>query len=125
VNAVDNVVESSALQRAIESFSQRANANEHVRRLTRDWQTPIFVQATDEGGCYRLLRTDGLITGVEPAELPQHETLLLRGRGLLLEDLFSGRTHPLNAYNDGDLEIYGSQQDQIKLDSISLLIWGA
>ncbi len=116
----------SALQRAIEGFSQRANANEHVRRLTRDWQAQIFVQDIDDGGCYRLLRADGLITGVERTGLPQHEPLLLlRGRGPLLEALFSGRTHPLSAFNDGDLEIYGSQPDQIKLDSISLLIWGA
>jgi hypothetical protein len=116
----------SPLQRAIEDFSRRANANEHVQRLTRDWHAQIFVEATDEGDCFRLLRSDGRITGVERTAVPRDDgLLLLRGRQALLSAMFSGQTHPLNAYNDGDLEIYGPQPDQIKLDAISLLIWGA
>jgi hypothetical protein len=115
----------SPLLHVIEGFARRANANAHVRRLARDWQTQIYVEATDSSDCYCMQLADGLITGVERAPVPLHETLLLRGRGPLLAAVFGGQLHPLNAFNDGDLEIYGSQPDQVKLDAISLLIWGA
>lgn len=110
---------------AIEGFAQRANANVHVRKLARNWHTQIFVEGTDPSSCYCMRLVDGLITDIEPAPVPQHETLLLRGRTPLLVAVFGGLLHPLTAYNDGDLEIYGSQPDQVKLDAISLLVWGA
>lgn len=120
-----NTLVTSPLLHAIEGFAQRANANEHVRRLARDWHTQIYVEGTDPSSCYCMRLVDGLITGIERAPVPEHETLLLRGRTPLLAAVFGGLLHPLTAYNDGDLEIYGSQPDQVRLDAISLLVWGA
>ena len=115
----------SALHSALDGFSLRANANTNVRQLARAWRTQLYVQATDSPDCFRLQVADGVIVGIEQVEPPVHETLLLRGGADLLESMFNGQVHPLSAYTDGEIEIYGPQADQIKLDAISLLIWGA
>jgi hypothetical protein len=115
----------SNLQNAIEAFAQRVNANPHVLKLTEALQTQLHVEVLEAGECFRLPVVEGAITGVERVPAPQHETLLLRGRAAVLEAIFEGRMHPLAAFNQGELEVYGPQPDQIRLDAISLLIWGA
>ena len=68
----------------------------------------------------------GRVEGVEPTgEEPGDEALLLRAPAPVLERVFSGALSPLGAYTDGQLEVYGSQKDQIKLDVIALVLWGA
>jgi hypothetical protein len=113
------------LGHALREFSVRVNGHSHVRALARKWQTSLYVQGLDSPECFRLVLEEGQIVKIEPTEPPTHDTLLLRGDTQVLESVFSGRLHPLSAYNEGQLEMYGPQADQIKLDAISLLIWGA
>lgn len=113
------------LERALHAFSVRANGHAHVRDLARHWQTEFYVESTDSPNCFRLVLREGEIVGVESTTPPTHETLLLRGNAQVLQAVFSGSQHPLTAYNEGYLQIYGPQADQNKLDAISLLIWGA
>ena len=115
----------SNLQQSMAAFAQRANANPHVCKLTEALQTQLHVEVLEAGDCYRLPVVAGAITGVDRVPVPTHETLLLRGRAPVLEAIFDGRMHPLVAFNRGELEVYGPQPDQIRLDAISLLIWGA
>jgi len=56
---------------------------------------------------------------------PGDDALLLRADQAILQKIFSGNLSPLGAYTDGLLEVYGSQKDQIKLDVIALVVWGA
>lgn len=113
------------LERALHAFSARANGHAHVRDLVRHWKTEFYVQSSDSLSCFRLVLRDGEIIDVETTTPPIHEVLLLRGETDVLRAVFSGSEHPLTAYNEGHLQIYGPQADQNKLDAISLLIWGA
>jgi putative sterol carrier protein len=110
---------------ALQNFSVRVNGHSHLRTLARKWQTSLYVQSLDSSECFHLVLNEGQIVQIEPSEPPTHDTLLLRGETQVLESIFSGDLHPLSAFNEGNLEMYGPQADQIKLDAISLLIWGA
>lgn len=113
------------LGHALREFSVRVNGHSHVRVLARNWQTSLHVQSLDSPECFRLVLKEGQIVEIASIEPPTHDALLLRGETRVLESVFSGGLHPLSAYNEGQLEMYGPQADQIKLDAISLLIWGA
>jgi hypothetical protein len=39
-------------------------------------------------------------------------------------DLFSGRITPTEPYLNGTLRVLGSEEDVMRLDFISLMIWG-
>ena len=68
----------------------------------------------------------GGIHDVRPTDAePGDEALLLRGGSDVLQAVFSGTRSPLGAYTDGELEVYGNPKDQIKLDVIALVLWGA
>jgi hypothetical protein len=115
-----------AVMDALERFRARANASERVRRITAAWHPPVFVECSDTGARYRLLLSDGGITGIDPTDAePDESALLIRGECRVLAAVFGGALHPLRAYNDGELEVYGAQGDQVKLDAISLVVWGA
>jgi len=111
---------------ALQRFRLKANASDRVRRITAVWHPSLFVECLDTGARYRLSIDDGLIAPIDRTDSePGDSALLIRGDSAVLAAVFAGTRHPLHAYNDGELEVYGSQGDQVKLDAISLVIWGA
>lgn len=116
----------SELFKSLSYFQQRANANVAVRRIAASWSQRLVVECRDSGVAYELDVRDGQLSDVRPRASQDDESgLLIRGEERLLSQVFAGTVHPIRAYNDGDLEVYGEQRDQVKLDAISLAIWGA
>ena len=111
---------------SLSRFQERANTNAAVRRIAAGWSQKLVVECRDTGAAYQLDITDGHIADVRPrADATDEPGLLIRGEEVLLSQVFAGSVHPIRAYNDGVLEVYGDQRDQVKLDAISLVIWGA
>jgi hypothetical protein len=111
---------------ALQRFRLKANASERVRRITATWHPTLFVECTDTGARYRLCIDGGAIAAIDRTySEPDDAALLIRGDSGVLAAVFGGSIHPLHAYNDGELQVYGSQSDQVKLDAVSLVIWGA
>ncbi len=116
----------SGLQQLLGGFAGRVNAQPSLRSTLAGWSPEFFIQAPDSGETFRVHFQAGQVQDVRPtADEPGDEALLLRGDSALLESVFDGRRSPLGAYTDGELEVYGSPKDQIKLDVIALVLWGA
>lgn len=110
----------------LNGFQAEVNGSSRARKITAGWSSDLFIECADTGVIYGLRIDDGALCGVEeriPAA--DREVLLIRGQTDLLRRVFSKQTHPLAAFTAGDLEIYGPQRDQAKLDAVSLVIWGA
>ena len=111
---------------ALQRFRLKANASERVRKITAAWHPTLFVECLDTGTRYQLRIGDGVIAPIDVTDAePGESALLVRGDSAVLSAVFAGSLHPLHAYNDGALEVYGSPSDQVKLDAISLVVWGA
>ena len=109
----------------LDAFVGRMNAQPRLTALLKNWQPDFRVEVRDADAGYRFVFRDGRVDCVEPVrDEPQDRTLLLRGDATTLHAMFSGELNPLHAHSDGLIEIYGSEKDQIKLDTIVLIVWG-
>jgi hypothetical protein len=116
----------SALHHVLGSFAGRVNEHPALRSTLAGWTPEFFIQARDSGDTFRVNMAGGRIADVLPTAVePGDNALLLRGDCELLEQVFQGQQSPLGAYTDGQLEVYGPTKDQIKLDVIALVLWGA
>ncbi len=107
---------------ALENFATECNQNQRLRQMNRDWTRLVELWATDTD--LRLwLRSDaGLISaGVGSAA---DADLKISAREDILREVFSGTITPTEPYNAGDLLVKGRQDDMMRLDIITLLIWG-
>lgn len=116
----------SRLHGLLDGFAGRINAAPTLRGTLAGWSPDFYIQARDSGDTFRVRFAGGRVDGVQPTgDEPGDDALLLRADGHTLEQVFSGAMSPLGAYTDGALEVYGSPKDQIKLDVIALVLWGA
>ena len=116
----------NALLELLRGFAERVNGEVNLRGTLAGWTPDFFIQASDTGDTVEVRIAGGRVDGVSPAARePGDEALLLRAATPVLERVFRGAVSPLGAYTDGLLEVYGSQKDQIKLDVIALVLWGA
>jgi hypothetical protein len=116
----------SSLQGVLGRFAERMNTTASLRSTLAGWNPEFYIQARDSGDTWRVCIEAGSVKGVQPTTAePGDDALLLRADTPVLEGVFSGRQSPLGAYTDGQLEVYGQTKDQIKLDVIALVLWGA
>lgn len=116
----------TGLLNLLRDFAVRVNDHPALRRPLAGWSPDFYIEASDTGRTYEVHMVGGRVEGVDATgEEPGDEALLLRAATPVLERVFSGALSPLGAYTDGQLEVYGSQKDQIKLDVIALVLWGA
>lgn len=111
-----------ALRAALSVFAERINGDPKLRRMVADWERAIALEATDGDG-------DGVGIVVHGGEvlvgtLPDAPDIRLRAPRRVLEDVFSGRLSPTEPYVEGSLSVEGSQEDVLRLDFLSLMIWG-
>jgi putative sterol carrier protein len=116
------VTTSGGLRASVERFGERFNADEQLRRMNADWDRVIDVLATDAEEAVRIELRAGQMRIVEDWE--GGADIVLTAPVQVLCDIFSGASSPTEPYLDGRLQVRGSQQDMLRLDLVTLLIWG-
>ncbi len=109
-----------ALKTALGAFAGRINADPKLRKMVAGWDRAIALEATDGDGAGILVRGGEVLV----AELPAQPDIRLSASQGVLTDVFSGRLSPTEPYVDGSLRVEGSQEDVLRLDFLSLMIWG-
>lgn len=110
------------LPQALESFVSACNNNARLREMNRDWSRRLQLQADDSAALFYLVSENGLISyGEGPLQEPD---MVIRAAQSILEAIFSGEMTPTEPYNAGDLLVQGHQDDMMRLDILTLLIWG-
>jgi len=116
----------SRLHELLRGFAGRVNAQASLRTTLAGWTPDFFIEARDTCDICQVRVARGQVEDVlRTTADPGDEALLLRGDAAVLERIFTGMLSPLGAYTDGQLEVYGNPKDQIKLDVIALVVWGA
>lgn len=98
---------------------------EHRQQLSKvlaGWTRQVLVQPDDLEASFTIDAQEGVITTREGS--PAQPDLAITGSAAILADLFWGDIGPTEPYMKGDLRIKGSEDDLLKVDFITLLIWG-
>ncbi|MDA8193854.1 MAG: sterol carrier protein [Thermaerobacter sp.] len=112
------------LAEALNGFVAECNQDPRLREMNRDWSRQIAIVATGHHGrrAVWLKSQEGILTSGEgPLASPDME---ITAPEEMLIDIFSGLLSPTEPYNAGDLLVRGQQDDMMRLDILTLLIWG-
>jgi putative sterol carrier protein len=112
--------ENEDLRQALGTFAGRINADPKLRKMVSDWERTIALEATDGEGAGIVVHQGEILV----ADLPAEPDIRLSGSRSVLHAVFSGRLSPTEPYVDGSLRVEGSQEDVLRLDFLSLMIWG-
>ncbi|HHW44706.1 sterol carrier protein [Desulfofundulus thermobenzoicus] len=107
---------------SLQAFQEGYNKNERLKTMNRDWNRVVLVKATDITSEHTLQLKDGELSVREGA--PEKPDLTVISDSETLADLFYGDITPTEPYMNGTLKILGSEDDIVRLDFISLMIWG-
>lgn len=104
------------------AFEEGYNKNKKLKIMNRDWNRVILIKASDVSSEHTLVLKDGeLSVNGRVAEQPD---LVVTSDSETLADLFYGDITPTEPYMNGTLTIQGTEDDIVRLDFISLMIWG-
>lgn len=92
--------------------------------MTQGWDRTIEVRATDLESADRLRVEGGRLALLEPSVPGAPAEIVMEAESDLLADLFHGRIAPTDPYMSGDLILRASEQDVMRIDVITLMIWG-
>ena len=113
-----------SLPECLRTFVQSVNTHPRIGKLLQGWEPLLLIEATDDGQQFNLRVQNSRLGEVGVGVADSSHSILVRGDSAVLRDVFSGAVNPAQAYLEGNLEVFGSDRDQIKLDAISLVLWG-
>lgn len=114
----------SKIYESLEDFQKKVALNLNVQKLVRNWTPNIIIEATDTGSVFTLLIRDCLIEKIITGGESSGHDISVEGNEDMLCSIFTGVVNPAEAVLNGELVVFGDANDQIKLDAITLLIWG-
>ena len=114
----------SELFSCLVKFQNEVNTNESVVRLVKNWEPNIIIKSLNSEEIFTILIRDLKIESIVEEEQKSEHQILLEADEDILHSIFDGQTNPAEAALNGDLFVFGDQKDQIKLDAVTLLVWG-
>jgi|SRR5262245_37987696 len=112
------------LAECLSEFVHSVNTHPSVAKLLKGWEPLLAIEATDDGERFHLRVRNCRVADAGTGDPDAAHAILIRGENAVLAEVFSGALNPAQAYLEGRLEVFGSDRDQIKLDAISLVLWG-
>jgi len=116
----------TTLDDCLHGFQNTFNANESVKKLVRGWDRSIVVEATDTESVLTMIVHDLSIKAIKVGSDGEDfdSVIHLQASEENLIRIFSGDYNPANALIDGELAVFSSEKDKVKLEAISMVIWG-
>jgi putative sterol carrier protein len=108
--------------RALDAFVDRFAAEPRLKAMTAGWDRTIEVRADDLSEPFWLRVEGGALR--RPPETPGKPDMAMSASSDLLRDLFLGKISPTEPYLTGDLRLVASEADVMRLDVITLMVWG-
>ena len=107
---------------SLKVFEENYNGNDRLKIMNKDWDRVVVVKATDVTSEHTITVREGVASLVEGAATAADLTVISDSE--TLADIFYGDITPTEPYNNGTLRIIGQEDDILRLDFISLMIWG-
>ena len=107
---------------ALADYQVQCNGNARLRRMQRDWSRLIHFFAEDTGDHFTMDVVKGEITGFEAGARSVPDIIVTTVSENLC-DMFWGDLNPSRKYLDGEIRVKASQEDVVRLDAITMIIW--
>ncbi|TYO96145.1 SCP2 sterol-binding domain-containing protein [Desulfallas thermosapovorans] len=109
---------------SLQAFNEGYQKNKKLKIMNKDWNRVILIEASDIKSQHTLTLQNGELSITEGGPKNQNADLVVTSDSETLADLFYGDITPTEPYMNGTLVIKGSEDDIVRLDFISLMIWG-
>jgi putative sterol carrier protein len=109
------------LREALDDYVANASKNERVLRSLKNWNCVIYIESTDTPAAFTMNIKGGVATvSVGSQDQPD---LIVRGSSEDLANIFWGDENPASNYMQGAIKVQGSQENVMRLDAMTLLIY--
>ena len=113
-----------ALKDSLAQFQKTVNANLRLPPILKGWEPDIVLEPSDTSTPVVLQVRNAKIADIVDGSSAAPHVIRIQGTTDILRTIFDGTTNPSEALLDGGIAVVGSDKDQVKLDAISLVIWG-
>jgi putative sterol carrier protein len=107
---------------ALLDFQRQCNGNTRLRKMQRDWTKVLHFIAEDTGATFTMTVVKGEQVTNEKG-LHGTPDLVVTTASETLCDMFWGDLNPSQKYLRGEIKLKGSQEDIMRLDAITYVIW--
>ncbi|MEI8051346.1 MAG: SCP2 sterol-binding domain-containing protein [Actinomycetes bacterium] len=107
---------------ALADYTATCNSNERLRKMQRDWSRVLHFICSDTTDTFTMVVTSGEIVATTAGHdgVPD---LVVTTDSETFCDMFWGDLNPVAKYLRGDIKVKGTQEDVMRLDAISYVIW--
>lgn len=110
------------LAEALADYTVSCNENERLRKMQRDWSRVLHFTTSDTDAAFTIEVDHGEIVGTPQGHLGVPD-IAVSADSETFCDMFWGDLNPVQKYLRGEIAVKGSQEDIMRLDAISYVIW--
>jgi putative sterol carrier protein len=110
------------LAEALAEYTINCNSNERLRRMQRDWSRTLHFVCSDTGTLFSMEVDSGEIVSSPEGHVGVPD-IVVSTHSETFCDMFWGDENPVQKYLRGEITVKGSQEDVMRLDAISSVIW--
>jgi putative sterol carrier protein len=107
---------------ALEDFQKQCNENKRLRRMQRDWTKVLHYLAADTGDTFTMKVVAGETTEIKKGREGTPDVVVETDSESLC-DMFWGDLNPTQKYMRGEIKVKASQEDVMRIDAITAVIW--
>ena len=109
------------LREAFDDYVQQAQQSQRVVRSLRNWNCVIYIEAVDINAGFTMVIKNAAPTVYDGVY--DKPDLIVRGSSEDLTNIFWCDANPASNYMQGAITVQGSQENVMRLDAMSLLIY--
>ena len=110
------------LEEALADYTASCNANDRLRKMQKDWSRVLHFSCDDTGTRFTMVVDQGEIVRAGEGHEGAPDIVVTTDSETFC-DMFWGDLNPLQKYLRGEIAVRGSQEDVMRLDVISYIIW--
>ncbi len=116
------MADQNEVMEALNEYTKLSNGNMRLRKMNRDWSKVVQFHANDTQQDFIMRVVEGEIieAHIGKAEVAD---IIISSTSEIFCDMFWGDLNPTQKYLSGELQVKGSQEDIMRLDAISAVIW--
>ncbi|NOY79148.1 MAG: sterol carrier protein [Calditrichaeota bacterium] len=107
---------------ALADYQVQCNDNKRLRKMQRNWTRKLNFVAEDTGDVFSMDVVNGEIVSFSAVPI-ENPDIIVTTTSENLCDMFWGDLNPSQKYLQGEIRVKASQEDILRLDAISMIIW--
>ena len=110
------------LREALADYTISCNGNARLRKMQRDWSRTLHFICSDTSTTFSMAVDRGEIISTVDGHVGVPDIVVTTTSETFC-DMFWGDLNPVQKYLRGEITVKGSQEDVMRLDAISYVIW--